>query len=71
MKQAPTFDAALEAVEQLDPDAQAELLAVLTRRLAERGRAQIAAAAAAARREFAAGQAVPMTAAEIVREAAS
>lgn len=71
MTQTPTFEAALDAVEQLDPAAQAELVAVLTRRLAERGRAQVVAAVAAARAEFAAGQAVPMTAAEIVREAAS
>lgn len=63
------FADALDAVEQLDADAQAELVAVLSRRLAERGRQHVAAAVAEARREFAAGQCQPMTAAEIVREA--
>lgn len=54
----------------LDPDAQAELIAVLNRRLAER-RERIAATVEEARREFASGQSKPMTAAEIVREALS
>ena len=63
------FADALEAAEQLDADAQAELLAVLSRRLAERGRERVAVVAADARREFAAGDYREMTAAEIVREA--
>lgn len=67
MSQQIAFAAALDAAEQLDADAQAELLAVLSRRLAER----VAATAAQARREFAAGQCQPMTAAELVREAQS
>jgi ribose 1,5-bisphosphokinase PhnN len=50
---------------------QVELIAVLSRRLAERGRERVAAAVAQARREFAAGQCQPMTAAEMVREAQS
>lgn len=66
-----TFSDVLDAAEHLDPDAQAELVAVLNRRLAERGRERIAATVAQARREFAAGQSKPMTAAEIVREALS
>ena len=65
------FADALEAVEQLDPDAQAELVAVLSRRLAERGRERLAAVVAEAEREFAAGECKAMTAAEIVREAQS
>ena len=65
------FAEALDAVEQLDPDAQAELVAILSRRLAERGRERLVAGVAQARREFAAGQCQPMTAAEIVREAQS
>ena len=65
------FADALEAVEQLDPDAQAELVDILSRRLAERGRERIADTVAQARREFAAGQCQVMTAAEIVREAQS
>jgi ribose 1,5-bisphosphokinase PhnN len=63
------FADALDAAEQLDADAQAELVAVLSRRLAERGRERVAAVVAQARREFAAGECQPMTAAELVREA--
>jgi ribose 1,5-bisphosphokinase PhnN len=59
----------LDAAEQLDAEAQAELVAVLSRRLAERGRERVAAVVAEARREFAAGHCLPMTAAELVREA--
>ena len=65
------FAEALDAAEHLDPDAQVELIAVLSRRLAERGRERIAATVEQARREFASGQSKPMTAAEIVREALS
>jgi ribose 1,5-bisphosphokinase PhnN len=71
MSSQTAFEDVLEAAEQLDPDAQAELLDVLRRRLAERGRERVAAVVAQARREFAAGQCPPMTAAEIVREAQS
>jgi hypothetical protein len=63
------FADVLDAAEQLDVDAQAELVAVLSRRLAERGRQRVAATVAEARREFAAGQCQPMTAEEIMREA--
>jgi hypothetical protein len=63
------FAAILDAAEQLDADAQAELVAVLSPRLAEQGRERVAATVAQARREFAAGQCQPMTAAELVREA--
>ena len=69
MNQQLAFDDALDAVERLDAEAQAELVAVLSRRLAERGRARIADTVAQSRREFAAGQCQPMTAAELVREA--
>ncbi len=65
------FADVLDAAEQLDPEAQAELVAVLSRRLAERGRDRVAEAVAQARREFAAGQCQAMTAAELVREATS
>lgn len=65
------FADALEAAEQLDADAQAELVAVLSRRLAERGRERVAAGVVQARQEFASGQCQPMSAAEIVREAQS
>jgi hypothetical protein len=69
MSQIVTFADALEAAESLDPDSQAELVAILNRRLAERGRERIIESVAQARREHEAGQSQPMTAAEIVREA--
>ena len=71
MSQEIGFADALDVAEQLDSDAQAELVAVLSRRLAERGRERVAVVVAQARREFAAGQCQPMTAAEVVREAQS
>lgn len=71
MSQQIGFAEALDAAEQLDPDAQAELVAVLSRRLAERGRERLATVVAEARREFADGQCQPMTAEELVREAQS
>ena len=71
MSQQIAFADALDAAERLDADAQVELVAVLSRRLAERGRERVAAAVAQARREFAAGQCQPMTATEVVREAQS
>jgi ribose 1,5-bisphosphokinase PhnN len=58
MNQRNAFADALDAAEQLDVDAQAELVAVLSRRLAERGRERVAATVVQARREFAAGQGV-------------
>lgn len=69
MSQTTMFSDVLEAAEQLDADSQAELLSVLSRRLAERGRERVVDAVAQARREFAAGQCQPMTAAELIREA--
>ncbi len=71
MSQPITFADVLDAAEQLDPNAQAELVAILNRRLAARGRERIVDEVAQARREFAAGQCKVMTAAEIVREALS
>lgn len=69
MAQKVAFDDALEVAEKLDEDAPAELVAVLSRRLAERGRERVAVTVAQARREFAAGQCHPTTAAGLVREA--
>ncbi len=69
MTQKTVFSDVLEAAEQLDMDSQAELLSVLSHRLAERGRERVVDAVAQARRAFAAGQCQPMTAAELVREA--
>jgi hypothetical protein len=69
MSQKIAFSDALDAAEQLDPEDQIELVAVLSRRLAERGRERLAATVAQARSELASGQCQPMTAAEIIREA--
>lgn len=69
MTQSVGFADALAVAEQLDDQAQAELVAALSRRLAERGRERVAATVAQARREFADGQCRPATAAELVREA--
>ena len=71
MNQLVVFAEVLDAAEQLDTDAQAELVAVLSRRLAERGRERVAAVVAQARREFAGGQCQAMAAADLVREASS
>ena len=71
MTQQIAFADALDAAEQLDVDGQAELVAVLSRRLAERGRERVAATVAQARNEFAAGQCEPLTPAELIRQAKS
>ena len=71
MSQQKTFADVLDAAEELDVDSQAELVAVLNRRLAERGRERVVATVAQARQEFAAGQCEPLSAADIVREAQS
>jgi hypothetical protein len=68
MNHSIVFADVLDAAEQLDADAQAELVSILSRRLAERGRERVVEAVAHARREFAAGQCQVMTAADIVRE---
>ena len=69
MSQPIVFSDVLDAAEQLDADAQAELVAILSRRLAERGRERVVSAVEQARREFADGQCQAMTAAELMREA--
>ena len=56
MKQHTAFADALDAAEHLDPDAQLELVAVINRRMAERGRERIAATVSQARRELAAAR---------------
>jgi hypothetical protein len=71
VNQQNAFADALDAAEQLDVDAQAELVFLLSRRLAERGRERVAATVTQARQEFAAGQCQPMRASELVREARS
>ena len=71
MRNENAFADVLDAAEQLDVGSQAELVAILSRRLAERGRERVAATVTQARREFAAGQCQPMSAVEVVREAQS
>ena len=63
------FAEILDAAEQLDPGAQAELIAILGRRLTERGRERMANTVAQARQEYADGQSRIMTPEEIIREA--
>jgi len=65
------FSDVLAAAEQLDVDAQAQLVSLLSRRLAERGRERVAAAIDEARKEFAAGQCQVMSAKDLIREALS
>jgi hypothetical protein len=69
MSKQVNFADVLDAAEELDSDAQAELVAVLSRRLAERGRARVAASAIEAVREFEAGQCRIATSSELMREA--
>ena len=71
MSQPIAFADIVDAAEQLDADAQAELVGILNHRLAERGRERVKASVEQARREFAAGQCPAMTASEIVRDASS
>jgi len=65
------FDELLEAVERLPDEAQAELVEVIGRRLAERGRQRIAAEARQARQEFADGKCSAATPDDIMREVES
>ena len=71
MSQLSVFSDVLEAAEHLDTEAQTELVAVLTRRLAERGRERVAATVREVRSEFAAGQCQVTDANDLIREAQS
>ena len=71
MSQPIGFADILDAADELNAVEQAELVAILNRRLAERGRQRVASTVAEARREFAAGQCQPTTAADLMREAKS
>lgn len=62
------FDEVLESADQLSPDDQEALIAILHRRLADAGRLRLAADVQEARREFAAGQCVPTTPDALMRE---
>jgi hypothetical protein len=65
------FDNALDTVERLDNAAQEELVAVLSRCLAERGRERVTSVVALSRREFVDGECRSMTAKEPVRKGQS
>ncbi len=68
MPQTIPFGEVLEAADQLSPDEQQELAAILNRRLAQAARQRVAADIQEARQEFAAGRCVPATPDELVRE---
>lgn len=68
MRQPATFNDVLEALEQLPPDQQADLLEIVRRRLAERGRQRIFADVNEARAELNTGAANPSSVDEIMRE---
>jgi hypothetical protein len=62
------FGEVLEAADQLSPEEQQALIAILHRRLAQAGRQQLAAEIQEARQEFAAGQCRPVTPDELMGE---
>jgi hypothetical protein len=66
-----TFDEVLDAIEHLPPEQQADLLHVIQRRLAERGRQRVVEDVRDARAEFNSGNARPAKADDIVREIGS
>jgi hypothetical protein len=63
-----TFDEVLDAIEDLPTDQQADLVEVVRRRLAERGRLQVIEDVADARSQLAAGAIKPSSVDEIMRE---
>lgn len=62
------FDELLEAVERLPDEAQAELVDVIRRRLAQRGRERVAKEVRQARKELAEGTCSPTTPDDVMRE---
>lgn len=68
MNQTMPFGEVLEAADHLSPDEQAELIAILRRRLISAARQQLAADVQEARQQFAQGQCSPVTADELMRE---
>jgi len=62
------FDEVLEAVERLPEEAQAELVDVIRRRLAERGRQRVAGEVQQARQEFSEGKCSAATPDDLMRE---
>jgi hypothetical protein len=68
MPNTATFDEVLDAIERLPAEQQADLVDVVRRRLAERGRQQIAADARDARAEHQAGKTHPASVDDLMRE---
>ncbi len=68
MSQHIRFDELLEAVEGLPDDAQAELVDVIQRRLAERGRQRVVEEVRQARKEYAEGKCSVATPDDLMRE---
>ncbi len=68
MPDATTFDDVLDAIEHLPVEQQADLVDVVRRRLAERGRKQIIADAREAEAEFATGKTRAMSIEDLMRE---
>ncbi len=66
-----SFDEVLDVVECLSDDEQADLIEVVRRRLADRGRQRIVADAEEARREHAEGKTRPVSVDDLLREIAS
>lgn len=62
------FDDVVEAADRLTPEEQQTLIEVLTRRLAERGRAEIVCDVADAQREFESGALQPAAPHEIMKD---
>jgi hypothetical protein len=68
MAQRIRFDELLEAVEDLPDDAQAELVDVIRRRLAERGRERVVKEVRQSRKEFDEGKCSLTTPGDLMRE---
>lgn len=68
MTQVMPFGEVLEAADYLSQDEQQELIAILTRRLAQAGRQRLTAEIQEARQEFAEGHCSPATPDELMRE---
>jgi hypothetical protein len=66
--QSRTFDEVLDAIEHLPVEQQADLVELVRRRLAERGRRQIIDDAREARAEFAAGKTRATSVDDLMRE---
>jgi hypothetical protein len=68
MTRALPFAEVLETADQLSPDEQEELIAILHRRLAQAARQRLASEIQEARQEFAEGRCSPASPDELMRE---